>query len=692
MARSPRSLPLSLLVAALALAGCAADPQGSAGGADADGSQNPYGSGSDVGLESGLDGTQVDTGAGDVATDAPNLEDQLGGPDTAVADVAADSATPDTGAPDAGEPDADEPDADEPDVALDAGLDTAPGPDAADAPDVVEPWCGDGDCGLDEGCDTCAVDCGACPDPCGDGTCDGALGEGCATCQADCGACPDPCGDGTCDAAKGETCESCAEDCGACPNPCGDLQCGGGETCLSCAKDCGACPTPCGDGACEVTDGEICSTCPADCGVCPKCGDGTCNPGETCGSCPGDCGACPPACGDAECNGTETCSSCAKDCGACVPVCGDATCNGEETCGTCAKDCGACPPKCGDGACNGEESCASCVGDCGACAPTCGDANCAPAEGCQSCPQDCGACPPAIVFQDDWAEVLTGAPAQGGFLRIAYDIDRLPACRGEKSGLPAWTVEVFYTWDLSQPAAKVPVITVNGQTGLVEAVEPTIQVPAGATDIWLWARNSDVLGCEAWDSNLDNNYQFPIFEKAVLAQPVGWAGNFHMVESTNGDNTFLGDVDPAWYFATMAGSGKTTWVQAEVWVPGITDRAYQNADITAQVAQAALVAEVRTDAVAGSTPGGAMVTVPLQYVGKAGNNFVYRWAPASLVGGAMPLVPNGAYRYRFEVHTPGGDVTGIGKPDANDDPRRYVLATFADCTLFPYNPPAAVCQ
>ena len=695
-----------LLVALLTACGTDAGTSGATLQDVGDSGQAPYGGGGDVGLQTDLGASAVD-GAGDgaaggdaVPSDVAAVDAAGGGGDGGIADVAGADAGADTAMPDVVTPG--------PDAVADAAADTSGGADGAGvedaapdvvapvdvAPDVVAPWCGDGTCDPDETCSACTVDCGACPDPCGNGVCDKGLGEGCATCVKDCGVCPDPCGDGVCDGAKGETCQTCMKDCGGCPNPCGDGACNEpkGETCLTCEDDCGACPNPCGDGACTGADGETCSTCPADCGACPKCGDGTCNPAETCGSCPGDCGVCPPVCGDGDCNGTETCGSCAGDCGQCVPKCGDAACNGDETCSTCAADCGACPPKCGDGTCNGEESCASCVGDCGACAPTCGDGACAPAEACQSCPQDCGACPPAIRFQADFSEVMTGAVKQGGFVRLAYDPDRLPTCRGVKSGLPAWTVELFYTWDLSQEAQKVTMVQVNGQTGEVEPVEPTIQVPPGATDIWLWAHNSDVLGCEAWDSDFGKNYQYPVFSPEELSQPIGWTGNFHFIRATDGTLEFLGDVDPAWYFATMADGGVTTWVQVEAWVPGVTDRAYQNADVTAQVAATAIVAEVRTDATEGAVPGGPMVTVPLQFVGKAGNNFAYRWAPASLIGGAVPLLLDGAYQYRFELRTPAGDVTGVGKPGSNDEPRVYVLASFPNCALFPYNPPSGDCQ
>jgi hypothetical protein len=81
-------------------------------------------------------------------------------------------------------------------------------------------------------------------------------------------ACPDSCGDGTCDFF--ETCSSCAADCGACPPPsvCGDSFCDFDEFCGNCAADCGACPPPpgCGDGTCDLF--EDCASCPDDC-ACP---------------------------------------------------------------------------------------------------------------------------------------------------------------------------------------------------------------------------------------------------------------------------------------------------------------------------------------------------------------------------------------------------------------------------------------
>jgi hypothetical protein len=101
-------------------------------------------------------------------------------------------------------------------------------------------------------------------------------------------------------------------------------------------------------------------------------------------SCPAGCGQC--ACGDGVCAAGETCTTCLTDCGAC-PFCGDGTCAATEM-GNCASDCGSL--KCGDGECK-NETCTSCSLDCGVCA-YCGDGVCAGGETCASCADDCGAC------------------------------------------------------------------------------------------------------------------------------------------------------------------------------------------------------------------------------------------------------------------------------------------------------------
>lgn len=450
-------------------------------------------------------------------------------------------------------------------------------------------------------------------------------------------------------------------------------------------------PVPeCGDATCDF--GESCATCPDDCGACPWCGDGDCNGDEVCGTCALDCGTCAPECGDGACNGDEACGTCALDCGAC-PACPDGACNGDESCASCAYDCGPCQPWCGDTSCNGDEDCATCPVDCGACSLDCGAGGCTPGETCDNCPADCGACPATLSFTPYWTETLSGPIVAGQKLRLRYDGDRLPNCRGWKYGVPAWSLLLYYSFDLAGPPAYVPMFEKSPVAGDLEPVEPVLDVPAGATDVWFWAINNDAFGCSEWDSDYGKNYHFPVFSAATVSQEVTWAGQVNFVRVTDGGYELLGDVDPAFYWASMGGSEVATYVQLEVYVSGVTDRAYADDNVTREVANTALLASRRSDAYPGGQPGAPLKLLPLEYLARAGNNFVYRWFPASLTYNVDPLhVPDGAYRYRYELATAqGANVTVLGKPGANDEYRVMVLAQTTACALFPYNPPAGWC-
>lgn len=554
------------------------------------------------------------------------------------------------------------------------------------------PDCGDGTCdpGIGEDCETCSADCGQCPPKCGDGTCDSI--EDCGNCPSDCGLCPLFCGDGSCDASTGETCATCPDDCGGCPVVCGNGICHVSETCVSCPEDCGDCPDPCGDGVCSTNQGETCTTCPDDCGSCVTCGDSICQSFESCLTCPLDCGACPPQCGDQACNGDETCVTCPADCGDCTPECGDELCNGSETCADCPVDCGTCPPQCGDQACNGAETCLDCPEDCGECPVECGDGTCdGSTEDCDSCPQDCGACPPTVEFTQWWEERLSAPFVQGGKIRIRYDWTRLPDCRSTHNGYPGWDIVVYYTFDLNQEAQQVSVKGYNSNTNTTYPVSPEIEVPSDATQVFLWVQNFDYTGCSTWDSDFGENYVLPVFSASTLSQDIGWAGNFHFIRYTEAGPQFLGDIDPAYYFAQFGGSEIATWVQAEVYVPGITDRTYQNDDVQQQVAAVALNATRFTDAYEGSTPGADMKRFPLEFIGKPGNNFAYRWFPGPLTWNYGSAIPEGAYLYLLQFKTPSSQNTHSIYKTGTSGYRTMVLGQGINCALFPSNPPTDYC-
>ena len=479
------------------------------------------------------------------------------------------------------------------------------------------------------------------------------------------------------------------------------------ENCATCPKDCSKCPEdPCGNWECEVQKGETCATCPKDCGPCPACPDGKCSsPQEDCHSCPQDCGPCPPACPDGQCNGDETCSSCPQDCGPCKPVCPDGHCNGDETCLSCPQDCGACPPSCGDGVCSGAETCDACPQDCGACSPTCGDGKCDFPEVCQSCPADCGACPPTITFTADWKELLDGPIVAGRKLRIRYDLDRLTQCRQTHNGYPGWTIKVFYTFDLSKPASEVQVVMHNMGAeppfvGTSVPVEPIIEIPEDAHDVWFWANNTGVEGCIAWDSDYGKNYMFPVFTPQELAQPVQWAGwgsgaiDFQYINE--GGTISKGDADPVWFFHSMLGGELTTAVMVQVYAAGITDRVYQNADVATQVGRTAIAVSTLTNFAKGAgAPSADPVMVPIEFQYQAQNNFFYRWYFGSFTYFMEhnPF-PEGLYSYRLVIKRAEGEPLYIGKTGDSSKPRGLVYAedSSTGCKLFPGEPPQGVCN
>jgi len=475
------------------------------------------------------------------------------------------------------------------------------------------------------------------------------------------------------------------------------------ESCGSCPVDCGACPNdPCGDGECSSDSGETCVTCPSDCGICPaECGDGECAQDiEDCSSCQIDCGKCEPTCGDGQCDITESCSACPQDCGPCMPACPDGFCNGGESCSTCPMDCGYCPPTCGDASCNGVENCVSCPEDCGSCAPHCGDKVCGSNEDCRSCPSDCGDCPPTLWFRSDWSEVLDAPIVAGGNLRIRFDWERLGACRATKDGYPAWTILLYYTPDLGQPAQEIALVEHDAQ-GMSHPKEPVIAVPQDARNLWFWAKNTDVTGCVAWDSDYGRNYLMPVFTKQEVSQQIAWAGwgsgSLDFAYWTEGGPVSKGDVDPVWCFESLWGAEVTTAVRVQVYVPGITDRVYQNWAVTAQVAQTAVTALFETNfKKGGGAPGSMQGKGIMEFEFQADNNFFYRWHFCSFgyVWGTDGPPPEGRYGFRLELKTAYGPSKWVGQLNGSPSQARtliYAKNPSTGCPLFGANPPPDLC-
>ena len=315
-----------------------------------------------------------------------------------------------------------------------------------------------------------------------------------------------------------------------------------------------------------------------------------------------------------------------------------------------------------------------------------------------------GTCTPLLSFNAGWTQTWNAPFIAGGSLTIHYDWSRLPTCRASSSiGAPGWMITVYYTFDgldAGTTPQSVEVMTTvggfgpDGGTGQAVQVDPTIALPATATNIWMWAVNTDDDGCIAYDSNLDANYELPIFAASTLGGTINWAGNVNFVLDTSGNVTAEGDVDPAYYFGTMGGDEVTSWVQVEVYQPGITDRTYQSDAVTAEVAATTLVAAVSTNANSSDLgSSGPMGMQPLVYLGLGGtddHNFVYQWAPAGLL--MDPSFPAGAYPYMYTLQQYLGTTPWtIGAPGDNSAMRTMVLSQTVDCGLFPSNPPSTYC-
>jgi hypothetical protein len=316
-----------------------------------------------------------------------------------------------------------------------------------------------------------------------------------------------------------------------------------------------------------------------------------------------------------------------------------------------------------------------------------------------------GACTPTLSFNAGWTQTWNAPFIQGGSLTIDYDWSRLPTCRASsETGEPGWMITVYYTFDgldAGTTPQSVEVMKVvggsgpGGGAGQAVQVNPTIALPSTATNIWLWAVNTDDSGCNAYDSNLDQNYELPIFSTSTLGGTINWAGSVDFVIDTSGNAAPQGDVDPAYYFQDpMQGEEVTTWVQVEVYQPGITDRTYQSDAVTAQVAATTLVAQVNTNASSSDLgPTGPMGMQALAYLGLGGtddHNFVYQWAPAALMMDSS--FPSGAYRYMYSLEQfLGTTATTIGAPGDNTAMRTMVLSQDVDCSLFPSNPPSEYC-
>jgi hypothetical protein len=152
----------------------------------------------------------------------------------------------------------------------------------------------------------------------------------------------------------------------------------------------------------------------------------------------------------------------------------------------------------------------------------------------------------------------------------------------------------------------------NGVPSNANAVSRPLDVtiPAGTTALEVWFKNFTGAGstCVAWDSNLGQNYRFDVEPKPFAAvQWVGNVGSSFTRACSRVDGAQLNEVFDSYLFSRAC-----TFVEADVYVPGLTDGAAVKPG--ALYAQAVMTLD-------GQPMGASWLT----FVARVGNDYRFRY-------------------------------------------------------------------
>jgi len=216
-----------------------------------------------------------------------------------------------------------------------------------------------------------------------------------------------------------------------------------------------------------------------------------------------------------------------------------------------------------------------------------------------------------VTFRADWSRAVAGALAAATPLRVVYDAARLPQCRGETNGNPAWAITGFYRVN-GGATLSFPVAPVSAQT----PSPAVINLPDASGNLELWFQVTNRWGCNAWDSNYGRNYVFAV---GPNPRAPGWVGDGAVVISRATCNNGLAcDADrrpltPRWTYETWARQrAAIRTLSFDVWKQGVTDR--DNPDLWRQL-------DVQMRYRFGTT--GAFATRYVSFERRVGNNARY---------------------------------------------------------------------
>jgi uncharacterized protein DUF6209 len=103
-----------------------------------------------------------------------------------------------------------------------------------------------------------------------------------------------------------------------------------------------------------------------------------------------------------------------------------------------------------------------------------------------------------LRFLSGWSQEQVGDIRAGEPLQIEYDPQRLPECRSDRYGQPAWNIAAYLRF---HPSGQEQV------RGLVSG-PLKVDIPDDTSQVEMWFNNTDQTGCVAWDSRYGQNYWF----------------------------------------------------------------------------------------------------------------------------------------------------------------------------------------
>lgn len=211
-----------------------------------------------------------------------------------------------------------------------------------------------------------------------------------------------------------------------------------------------------------------------------------------------------------------------------------------------------------------------------------------------------------------WQTVQHGALVPSGKLVIDYDLARLSTCRGTHNGYPAFDITAFVRFSPGGQQVEQSVRTFDAPGGVpnfstLRSQPFELTIPNGATRAELWFSNTGLWCGPSYDSNDGNNYTFDI----VAAPPkVQWFGNTKSSTSRAcvADTTVPDPITLDGYIRERACS----FVEGQVYVPGLTDGAALHPELVLARAEATL-------------DGVALPTVWMGFEGRTDNNYRFRY-------------------------------------------------------------------